>query len=94
MVGCMRHALTGTPRSPGRTLDTSHRVELRLRRPLRVIVATILRDVEIRFRQFATTRIGEQACAVNVRVKYFVRLRTPEIKGLKSTRGNALLVAS
>ena len=28
----------------------------------------------------------EQTCAVNVRVKYFARLRTPEIEGLKSTR--------
>ena len=48
--------------------------------------ATILRDLEMRFRQLLPPRIGEQACAVNVRVKYFVRLRTPEIEGLKSTR--------
>ena len=73
-------SVRGTSRSPGRTLDISDRVEVRDR------FAMILRGFGDSLPAVATSRIGEQACAVNVRVKYFVRLKTPEIEGLKTTR--------
>ena len=61
-------------------------------RALGPLLATILRGLEMRFWRLLPPGLGLQACVVNVRVKYFVRLRTPEIEGLKAA-GETLVEA-